>query len=290
MTLNVPAGLTAGSPLPADCVWDEDSNVVTCTRDLVVGDEYTYNIPLVVGRTVSVGRVITGGCVDAEPANNSCADADDQPLPAISVVASRVDLELGVRRKTTTARPGGTVVLKLPYSNNGSQTANGIVFEIDPPDGVNLVKARVLLDASANPADDDELSDIDCLPDELGDENAVVCDGPDAAVGATSELWLTMSITSAAKKGTHPVRVSISTTSPEGNVVNNTIEALLSIAGTADPSNGGGDNDSSGNGGGGSLPKTGQSLAGLLAVAVMLIIGGATARIGARKKPVRRAG
>ncbi|AGL15758.1 Putative membrane protein [Actinoplanes sp. N902-109] len=299
MTLKIPAGLTVGTPLPDDCVWDEGQNVVTCTRDLVVGDEYTYRIPLVVGRTITPPTAITGGCLDAEPANNSCADADDQALPAISVVASRVDLALGVKRKTTTARPGGTVLLKLPYSNNGSQTANGIVFEIDPPTGVNLERAQVLLDAStsalsaaAAAAADSGLTDIDCIPDELGDENAVVCDGPNAAVGAESELWLTVRITAAARKGVHPVRVTISTTSPEGNVVNNTVEALLSIAGAGDSDPGnpgtGGNGNNGGGGGGGTLPKTGQSLVGLVAVSVMLIIGGATARIGARRKPARR--
>jgi large repetitive protein len=280
MTLKVPSGLTPGSPLPADCAWDEQSNVVTCTRDLAVGASYTYNIPFVVGRTVSVGTVITGGCLDAEPANNSCADAEDQAMPAISVVSSRVDLELGVKRKTTTARPGGTVLLKLPYSNNGSQTAGGITFSIDPPDGVNLELARVLLDASGS---DSGLADIDCVPDETGDANAVVCEGPDAAVGATSELWLSLRITSAAKKGVHPVRVTISTTSAEGNVVNNTIEALLSIAGSSDgtPT----DNANSGGGGGGdNLPKTGQNLLGLLFLSVLLVVGGVVLRVGARPR------
>ncbi|GAA2468309.1 beta strand repeat-containing protein [Winogradskya humida] len=297
MTLKVPTGLTPGSPLPDDCSWNEGSNVVTCTRNLAVGDEYTYKIPFVVGRTVSVGTTIDGGCLDAEPANNSCADDDDQPLPAISVVASRVDLELSLKRKTTTARTGGTVLIKMPYSNNGSQTAGGIVFEIDPPTGVNLVLARVLLDASASSAaagsalaqaaaTDDELATIDCIPDELGDENAVVCDGPDAAVGATSELWLSLRITSTAKKGVHPVRVTISTTSPEGNVVNNTIEALLSIAGAVTDT----PTDNSDNGGTGTdnLPKTGQNLVGLLVLSVMLMIGGMFLRVGARKRPARK--
>ncbi|WP_067498612.1 hypothetical protein [Actinoplanes sp. TFC3] len=294
LTLKVPRGLTPGSPLPGDCVWDEEANVVTCTRDLVVGDEYTYNIPFVVGRTVPVNTTIIGGCLDAEPANGSCDDADDQPMPGISVVASRVDLNLGVKRKTTTARPGGTVLLKLPYSNNGSQTANGIVFEIDPPAGVNLEKAQVLLDASASAAlvaaaSTDELADVDCMPDETGDANAVVCEGPDAPVGTASELWLTLRITTAAKKGVHPVRVMISTTSPEGNITNNTIEALLSIAGSTDTgSDVPADNSTSGGSVIGNLPRTGQSLGGLLAVSVMLIIGGALARIGARKRPVTR--
>ncbi len=279
MTLKVPSGLTPGSPLPSDCVWDEGNNVVTCTRDLAVGASYTYNIPFVVGRTVSVGTVITGGCLDAEPANNSCSDAEDQAMPAISVVSSRVDLELGVKRKTTTARPGGTVLLKLPYSNNGSQTAAGITFSIDPPAGVNLALARVLLDASGSDAG---LVTIDCMPDETGDANAVVCDGPDAPVGATSELWLSMQITSAAKKGVQPVRVTISTTSAEGNVVNNTIEALLSIAGSSDgtPT----DSSNSGGGGGDNLPKTGQNLLGLLFLSVLLVVGGVMLRVGARTR------
>ncbi len=279
MTLKVPSGLTPGSPLPADCVWDEESNVVTCTRNLAVGAAYTYNIPFVVGRTVSVGTVITGGCLDAEPANGSCSDAEDQAMPAISVVSSRVDLELGVKRKTTTARPGGTVLLKLPYSNNGSQTAAGITFSIDPPAGVNLALARVLLDASG---DDAGLVTIECMPDETGDANAVVCDGPDAPVGATSELWLSMRITSAAKKGVHPVRVTISTTSAEGNVVNNTIEALLSIAGSSDSTPT--DTSNSGGGGGDNLPKTGQNLLGLLVLSMLLVIGGVMLRVGGRTR------
>ncbi|MFI5933595.1 hypothetical protein [Actinoplanes sp. NPDC051494] len=292
MTLKVPRGLTPGSPLPGDCVWDEASNVVTCTRTLEVGDEYSYKMPFVVGRTVAVGTAITGGCLDAEPANNTCSDADDQALPAISVVASRVDLELGVKRKTTTARAGGTVLLKLPYSNNGSQTASGIVFTIDPPTGVNLERARVLLDASADSAAlvraaaDGELAEIDCIPDETGDENTVVCDGPDAVVGATSELWLTMRITSAARKGVQPVHVTISTTSAEGNVINNTIDALLDIGGTT--TNTPQDNSDDGPKVVDNLPKTGQNLIGMVALSVMLLVSGVMLRVGARRKPARR--
>lgn len=109
--------------------------------------------------------------------------------------------------------------------------------------------------------------------------------GPDAAVGVTSELRLSLSITAQARKGVHPVRVTISTTSAEGNEINNTVEALLTITGAADTPN-----DNSGGGGSiDNLPRTGQSLIGLLVLSMMLVIGGIVARVGARRGPPRSA-
>ncbi|MET0494298.1 MAG: LPXTG cell wall anchor domain-containing protein [Actinoplanes sp.] len=128
----------------------------------------------------------------------------------------------------------------------------------------------------------------DCEADPSGDENAVSCVGPDAAVGAGSELWLTLRITAGAPMGVHPVRVTVSTTSPEGNVVNNTIEALLTIASAAGPP---GDTPGDNSHGGGNiidnLPKTGQSPVGLLVLSMMLVIGGVAARIAARNRKSR---
>ena len=122
------------------------------------------------------------------------------------------------------------MLLKLPYQNNGTQTASGVSFLIDPPQSVNLLKAEILLDASVSAAGGPQPAD--CETATTGDENSVSCVGPDAAVGASSELSL--SITVQARKGVHPVRVTISTTSAEGNAINNTVEALLTSAGAGD--------------------------------------------------------
>lgn len=277
-TVRLPNGLTAAST-PSDCDYDDADNVLVCTRDVDAGASTTYNLPLVVGTSVKAGTSITGGCVDAEPADGSCGGDADLAMPSLSVTSPKVDLELGVKRKNTTAARGGTVLVKFPYSNNGSQTAAGVSFTIDPPDGVTVAKARILLDSSES--SEAGLVDADCEASDEGDSNTVVCRGPDAAVGTASELWLSLRIASNAPKGVKPVRVTISTYSAEGNIVNNTVEALLSI-GTGDtmPT----DNSDRGNGGWDNLPKTGQNLVGLLILSLLLVIGGVLLRSGARPR------
>ncbi|AGZ40499.1 hypothetical protein AFR_11050 [Actinoplanes friuliensis DSM 7358] len=274
MVLVIPDGLTPGTPLPSGCVWDEGTNSITCTRPIGAGETLSFSIPLVVGTEIAAGTVISGGCLDADPANYTCGDAGDQALPTLSVVAPKVDLVLGVKKKTTSAARGGLALIKLQYQNNGTESAADVSFLIDPPRGVTLASARILLDAF-----DDGGATVaaECGPADTGDDNTVSCVGPEAAVGTKSELWLYLRIASTAPSGTYPVRVTISTASAEGNVVNNTVEALLAIAGAPD------DNSNSGGSGGDNLPTTGQNLVGLLILSVLLVIAGVMLRVGARR-------
>ena len=84
-------------------MWDEIVNVITCTAAIAADEELTYRIPFRVGADVTPGTTISGGCLDGDPANGSCSDPGDQALPTIRVVAARVDLVLGVKRKNTRA-------------------------------------------------------------------------------------------------------------------------------------------------------------------------------------------
>jgi uncharacterized repeat protein (TIGR01451 family) len=272
--------------------------VLTCTVSIAAGANTVLNLPLVVDSGTAIGTTFTGGCVSPND-DTDCADAEDLALPDITTVAPSVDLSIDYADPTPKATPGGTIQLILPYSNNGSTSASDVQFTIDPPAGVTVVGAQVLLDSStaaisaagAGTAQDSQLLDAECAADPDGDENAVICTGPDAPIGASSRLYLSLAVAKGAKAGKFPVSVTISTTSAEGNVVNNVATAQLTIAGSSStpttaptyyPPNDNSDYT------GGPLPKTGQNLMGLLTLSVMLVGAGVAARVAARDRTRRR--
>ncbi len=300
-TIVLPTNTTAGT-LPDGCVPGSGARLVVCTLGIANGETTQIDLPLVVSSSAAVGSTISGGCVDGG-GNGACGSSDDQALPTFTVSAPSVDLNIEYSNPQPKATKGATLLLKLPYSNNGTTSAADVSFVIDPPAGTTLTKAAVLLDATAagftaqaTAADTIELA---CTAAPDVDANAVTCTGPEAPVGASSELWLYLAVAKTAKAGTFPVNVTISTTSAEGNTVNNTATASLTIAGsatdsdtdTSDPDDSNSDGDTgtdtpagSGSNGSGNLPKTGQDLTGLILLAVLLVVGGAVARIGARTR------
>ncbi|WP_153040635.1 hypothetical protein [Actinoplanes sp. TFC3] len=302
-TFVLPPGTTHGT-LPDRCAEGATASIVTCTVSLAAGESTDLDLPLVIGGGATPGSTISGGCFDGD-ASGTCGSDTDLALPSLVVSKATVDLDISYSNPRPSGAKGATVLLRLPYSNNGSQSAADVTFLIDPPANTTLTNAAVLLDASAAEftaaATSAGTVDIDCEPAPDADANTVTCTGPDASVGSNSELWLYLAIAKTAKAGTYPVNVMISTTSAEGNVVNNTATAQLTVAGspsTSDPSDAddsdksgddgnGGNGDNGGSGGSDNLAKTGQDLTGLILLAVLMIIGGGAARIAARNRRTR---
>ncbi|AGZ42174.1 hypothetical protein AFR_19510 [Actinoplanes friuliensis DSM 7358] len=302
-TIVLPARTTHGT-LPSGCTEGTTDRTVKCTLSLAPGETADLSIPLVVDEDASVGSTISGGCVDTD-GDGTCGSDEDVALPNLTVVAPSVDLEIEYANPKPTVVRGKPILLRLPYSNNGSQSAADVVFVIDPPAGVTLTRAAILLDASSaaftaagTGAQAAAASTIDatCVPAPDIDSNAARCTGPEAPIGTASELWLYLAVAQTAKAGTYPISVMISTTSPEGDTVNNTATADLTIAAgtTPDPDDivipapGTDPSDSNqGTNGGGALPKTGQDLTGLLLLSVLLVVGGVLARVAARGRRTR---
>jgi hypothetical protein len=112
-----------------------------------------------------------------------------------------------------------------------------------------------------------------CKPASQLAANAVICEAPDAAGLTGSELWLTLAIGKKATSGAHTMRVTIATTSKDGNEKDNTIQVPLLL--TAADS----DNDT------GSLPTTGSDVARLVLMSLMIMAFGVVLLAGPRFAP-----
>ena len=292
LVLVVPDGTTHGT-LPQNCAEGSSPRIVICQVPVAAGRTANVSLPLIVNADQTPGTELTGGIGD-----QACGGTGDLGLPAMTVSDPEVDLSIRYLNPEPRAVPGGTIRIGLPYTNNGNTSASGVTFAIDPPAGVTVVKAEILLDAAAAGfasaflagPDSSQMVEADCVPDPDGDSNAVLCTGPDAPVGGESQLWLTLKVAAGLAAGTRALDVTISTTSPEGVTVNNTATAQLTIAGstTPDDSPSASPSPRPGAGGGGGLPKTGQNISGLLALSVLLMAAGVAARVAARKQPALR--
>lgn len=176
-----------------------------------------------------------------------------------------------------------------------------MTFAIDPPAGV--MSALVLLDASTvqatgvGTAQDPGLVDATCAGDPAGDDNAVICTGPDAPIGAASRLYLTLRVAAGAPAGTFPIPGDDQHDQPGGRRGHNTAVAQLTIAAadppvtagpTTAPTTNPPNDNSNHHYGGGPLPRTGQNLTGLVALAPTLVGAGVAARVTGRDRPRRR--
>ncbi|WP_305790136.1 hypothetical protein [Symbioplanes lichenis] len=267
-TLSVvaPSGTSPGASLPDRC--STQGSTVVCALSLAVGESTTVGIPFTVASGAAVGSTLRGGCVDEALAflpatfDGTCGGALDVALPALTVARPEVDLAIEHVDPPPTTAPGGTVLLRLPYSNNGTTNAADVRFAIGLPAGVTLRRASIRVSSSGT-------IDITCT----GSRGEVRCAGPEAPVGASSELWLTLAVAQSAPAGTHPVTVTISTAGAEGNVIDNVATAYLTVA-----------SSSSGGPSSPGLAKTGQNIAGLIVLATLLVAAGTIARLAARRR------
>ncbi|MCY1139574.1 hypothetical protein OWR29_16365 [Actinoplanes sp. Pm04-4] len=295
-TIRLPDGAVAGA-LPSGCVAGTDTRTVVCTVKLAAGASRTIQLPLVVSLDLKGGETLTGGCVDqalsTDPeADGECGGDTDVALPSIPVARHKVNLAVEYGKPAVTLTPGAAVVIRVPYTNDGTETADEVRFTVRPPAGVVVRSAAILLDAasaeSISAAATANTVAAACQP-AGGSEaaNAVVCEAPDQAGLDGSELWLTIDASNSAKSGTQPMRVTVSTSSADGNSTDNTVEVMLKLKAKASSGNGGDDGDNGngggGNDGGGDLPRTGPQIFGALLTSLMLIIAGSLMLVTMRR-------
>ena len=303
MVVVLPTGTTHG-PLPAGCTGSGNGRIVSCEVTIEADAEESVDIPIVVDENRQDGDVLGGGCLDnvgQDSFDYVCTGPDDEALPTITVSAPTADLRIRYLNPRPKAVRGGTIRLGLPYSNVGNDSAAGVRFTIDPPDGVRVTAADILLDATGAVGEPgaDETVTATCTAATDGDANTVVCIGPDQPTGDDSQLWMSLYIASGLKAGTYPVSVEISTTSPEGNTVDNFAVAQLTVTAagvvtpeptvtpTAYPTNPPNDNGRhpGWGAGGDNLPKTGANVFSLLVFSILLIAVGVAVLLVARNRP-----
>jgi large repetitive protein len=269
---------------------------VVCTVKLAAGASRTIQLPLVVSLDLKGGETLTGGCVDAALStapkpDSACGGDTDIALPDIPVARHKVNLAIEYGKPAVTLTPGTAVVIRVPYTNDGTETADNVTFTVRPPAGVVVQSAAILLDTasaeSISAAATANTVAATCKP-AGGSEaaNAVVCEAPDQAALAGSELWLTLDASNSTKSGTQAMRVTVSTSSADGNSTDNTVEVMLKLK-AASSGNGGDDGDNGngggGNDGGGDLPRTGPQIFGALLTSLMLIIAGSLMLVTMRR-------
>ncbi len=288
-TIRLPENTTAGT-LPNGCVAGSTAWTVVCSVTLPAGSTKQIPIPLVVSIDLKGGETLTGGCVDealsATPdPDGACGGDADVAFPEISLGRYKVNLAVTYDKPAVALGPNSTaVVVRIPYTNEGTDTANNVTFTVVPPAGVVVRSAAIQLDDSTvteglRSAATAETVAATCAP-AGGDaaSNAVVCTAPDAAGLYASQLLLTVDGSNSTKSGTQPMQVTISTTSAEGNMADNTVSVMLKLTAKASSGGdtGGGDDGDHGNGdgGGGDMPKTGQNILGVVALSVLMMVAG----------------
>ncbi|GIF26900.1 hypothetical protein Ate02nite_96300 [Paractinoplanes tereljensis] len=281
VTIMIPDGATHGT-LPDRCVEGSTDRIVVCTESLAAGDSVLIKLPLIIDDGLASGTVITGGCVDQALSsgtptfNYTCGESLDVAIPDFTV--GQYDVDLGVTYSGGTVPLAGTTqpVVKLPYSNGGSAMADNVTFTIEPPTGVWIVKAEVLVDSSSQQAagvgkQADSTVEATCAAATTGNANDVTCAAPDAAAESGHQLWLTLKLGAGVQTGTQAMRVTVTTTSDDGYAVNNTVDVPLAL--TAQDTD---DDDS--------LPTTGADVARLGLLSVILLAFGLVLIIGARQR------
>ncbi|GAA2647095.1 hypothetical protein Adu01nite_18760 [Paractinoplanes durhamensis] len=300
VTIRIPDGTTHGT-LPSNCVEGSTDRIVTCTVSLKSGESVVIKLPLVIDDGLAADTVITGGCVDqvlstGKPTfDYTCGGTEDVAIPDFTIGAYDVDLGVTYGGGTVPVAGASRPVVKIPYANGGTAMAADVSFQIEPPTGVWVTKAQIVLDSSAQQssvarasaarmtgrkltaADDTSTVDATCAPTADGDDNDVTCSAPDAAAQSGHELWLTLMLGEGVATGTQAMHVSITTTSEDGLSTNNAVDVPLELtAQDADDTDDGTD-----------LPTTGADVARLGMLSAVLVAFGLVLIVGVREKGVR---
>ncbi|MBL7259108.1 beta strand repeat-containing protein [Paractinoplanes lichenicola] len=312
-TIVLPPNATAGT-LPAGCVAGPAARTIVCTVTLKAGESRLIQVPVVIGSDLKGGETLTGGCIDGvlgtDPTpDGQCGGDADVAIPEVTLGRYKVNLAVTYNEPAVTVGPNATgVVVKIPYTNEGTDTADNVSFTVVPPAGVVVRAASILLDNSVVSegvvlAAAAEAQTVAATCEPVGGSaasNAVTCSAPDAAGLYGSQLWLTIDGSNTKKSGTQAMKVTISTTSADGNSTDNTVSVMLKLTAKAASGGTGDDNGTDddngtgdGNGGkkpGGKLPTTGAQIAGTALVSLMLIVAGATLMLAMRENRPAGAG
>ncbi|MET3424330.1 hypothetical protein BJ973_003542 [Actinoplanes tereljensis] len=293
VTIMIPDGATHGT-LPTGCAEGSTDRIVTCQVSLAVGGSATIKMPLVIDDGLEPGTVVTGGCVDqalstGKPAfDYTCGGSTDVAIPDFTI--GRYDVDLGITYGGAVVPITGSAqpVVKIPYTNDGIVMADNVSFAVEPPTGVYIAKAEILLSTSAssktkvktkataktkaNKVRTTATVEATCTATSGGADNHVTCAAPDAAALSGSELWLTLKLGAGVTDGLNAMKVTVTTTSDDGRSVNNTVDVPLVL--TAADSN---DDD-------GNLPTTGADVARLGLLSAILLAFGVVLLTGARSR------
>ncbi|GIF23755.1 hypothetical protein BJ973_004366 [Actinoplanes tereljensis] len=263
----LPANTRAGQ-LPAGCRAGPTTSIVICAVQLPA----RLDLPLLVPEGTGHGVQIVGGCVDAalagETPDGDCDDDADVPLPPLVVGRYAINLTFDQAGAASVLSGTKPVQVRVPYRNEGIRTAENVRFTVVPPIGVTVRSAAILF----NPAAAIAATAVRTVAASCTTAGAaVLCAAPDAPALKGHELWLTLATTGRARSGTHLMRVTITTSSDDGNATDNTVEITLRLAGTT----------------GGNLAMTGSQVTGLAALASVLLAVGFVLVAGSRR-PTRR--
>jgi hypothetical protein len=286
VTIMVPDGTTHGT-LPSNCAEGSTDRIVTCTVSLQNGESETIKLPLVIDSGLASGTIITGGCVDEAVSTGTpsfdytCGGTRDVAIPDFTIGQYSVDMGVTYSGGTVPLAGGSRPVVKLPYSNAGTAMADEVSFAIEPPTGVWITRAQIVLDSSASESAASvrgkgvaarSTVDATCVATLTGKENDVTCDAPDAAAQSGHELWLTLKLGDGVQNGTQGMKVTVTTTSDDGDTVNNTVEVPLEL--TAQETD---DGDTT-------LPTTGANVVRLGVISVAMMVFGVLLIVGVRDR------
>ncbi|WP_436530038.1 hypothetical protein [Actinoplanes sp. HUAS TT8] len=293
-TVVLPTDTAQGRP-PAGCERGATSRILTCAVTLAVGATTRLQFPAVVDAAATPGATLTGGCLhQAVSAALTCDGDTDLDVADLIVGRWEVDLDVQYRGGTVAAKPGAGPVIRLPYRNRGSQTADNVRFTIVPPAGVTVTKAEIVVDAVSNrirtAAEQTTIATVCTAAPEVAD-NASICDAPDSAADSGSDLLVTLKVGGTAKNGTRAMRVTISTTDQDGYVDDNTVAVPLKITGASSGNGGNGGDGDDGNDDPSTMPVTGAQVTGMVLLSTVMIGTGAVLVVMTRNgKPLGVAG
>jgi uncharacterized repeat protein (TIGR01451 family) len=314
MVVVVPPGTKHGT-LPAGCTESSKASIVICKVDVPAGESADLALPIVVDDDAKAGDQVADGCLDGALGTTAttkfdytCGGSDDVPVPGFEVGRHAVNLAISYGgAKVPIVMGQDSLVVKVPYQNDGTLIADNVTFTVEPPADVWVMRATVLIDDSDAEVRALAMTSVDttCTGVASGAENAVTCEAPDSAALSGSELWLTLKVGTGAEPGTRSMRVTVSTSSADGHSTDNAVDIPLVLTAASDndtddmtnPDNGGsGEDDGSDRGsggggsgsGGGSLAKTGAQITGLALLSMIMLVAGFATVTLARERGLRR--
>ncbi|GAA0582301.1 hypothetical protein GCM10010172_79250 [Paractinoplanes ferrugineus] len=242
--------------------------MVLCAVDLPARIE----LPVVVPEGIDPGKKLAGGCVDAAldtaAPDGKCDDAADVPIPPLVVGRHAVNLAVHRAEPARSLTSRTPLRIRIPYANEGTQTAENVRFTLVPPPGVTVRSAAARLNTESKIAAATAIRTVACTTT----GRTVTCQAPDAPALRRSELWLTLTATGHAHPGTRTMTVTIATSSTEGNAADNATTVEFELAALD---------------GGRDLAVTGSQVTGLATLAALLAGMGALLMAVIPKDPYR---